>query len=86
MLAHQAATPQLQDMPQQVEGQNEAAAAEALVMAIEFPNADEEQDPARDAPNPLLPLLTATTQLRATALLVLSDALGIPLVKEGVHR
>lgn len=36
--------------------------------------------------NPLIPLLRASTQVRATTLQVISDVLGIGLVKDGIPR
>ncbi|GJE85237.1 hypothetical protein PsYK624_013150 [Phanerochaete sordida] len=50
------------------------------------PAAGEYADPARTAPNPVLPLLQASVRVRHAALMVLSDALGIALDKTGLGR
>lgn len=86
ILAQHATAPHNADPPQHVGEQEDAAAAEALVLSLEFPSIDSDEDPVRDAPNPLLPLFRTSTQIRAITLLVLSDALGIRVIKEGIHR
>lgn len=86
LLNQQALIPQNIDAPQMGNGQDDAHVPEAMVSALEFPNSDDDHDPACNAPNPFVSLLHTSTQIRAVALLVLSDVLGIPLRREGVHR
>lgn len=50
------------------------------------PLLDEHMDPALNTHNPALALLQTSARIRRAALMVLSDALGIPVLNDGIGR